>query len=296
MPQSQPVIWRALNIFMNIARALPHEKAVSLGSVLGGLVPLFTKKKFGEAVQRCADVLHIERNEAYQIVRRSYKHFGRDAAEFARLPMMADKLDSLVTLYGADHLDKALAHGRGVILATAHIGNWEYAAAYLAHKGYKVRSLGTDQRDSRITELIKELRSAGGSTPLGKADDLRAVIASLKAGDLLAVPIDQDAKQHGVAVPFLGRMASTPQGPAKLAARLGCAVLAGICVRQPDGISFKIELTPQFEEAGGMPFGKDIAASLTKLNDYFSDAIRKYPDQWMWMYPRWESVERGLFS
>ena len=96
--------------------------------------------------------------------------------------------------------------------------------------------------------------------------------------------------------PFLGSPASTPVGPAKLAAKLGCDVIPGICVRRPDGITFEMKFYPPMKGRNGEPFGKDIQASTDDLNAVISEGIRAYPDQWMWMYPRWESVERGTFD
>lgn len=296
MAQSQPFIWHSLDMFRKLVCALPHEKAVALGGALGSLVARFSVRKVSEAQARCAKILGVPRERAREIVLGSYNHFGRAAAEFARMPAMADKMDSLVSSSGHEYIVEAVESKRGAILATAHIGNWEYAACWLAHQGLPINSLGTDQRDDRITELIKEIRRAGSSKALGKANDLRAMMKALQNGEIIAVPVDQDAKRAGVVSPFLGSPASTPVGPAKLAAKLGCDVIPGICVRRPDGITFEMKFYPPMKGRNGEPFGKDIQASTDDLNAVISEGIRAYPDQWMWMYPRWESVERGTFD
>ena len=182
------------------------------------------------------------------------------------------------------------------MLATAHIGNWEYSACWLAHHGLPINSLGADQRDERITELIKDLRRAGGAKALGKANDLKAMIKALQRGEVIAVPVDQDAKEAGVVSPFLGSPASTPLGPAKLAAKLGCDVIPGICTRNPDGVTFSMKFYPPMKGRDGEPFGKNIQTSTDDLNAVISEGIKAHPEQWMWMYPRWESVERGIFN
>ena len=130
-------------------------------------------------------------------MRGAYEHFGRAAAEFARMPVMAERIDELVSSEGHEYLFDAVKSGRGAMLATAHIGNWEYSACWLAHHGLPINSLGADQRDERITELIKDLRRAGGAKALGKANDLKAMIKALQRGEVIAVPIDQDAKEAG---------------------------------------------------------------------------------------------------
>ena len=296
MSRKQPFIWNALAVFRFFVNALPHSTAVALGGFLGGLVPKFTARKFNEATGRCADVLGVSKERAAGIVRGAYKHFGRGAAEFARMPYAAAHINDLVRVHGEEHLRKAYDAGHGVMLATGHIGNWEYAAAWCAHNGYTINALGTDQRDDRITNLILELRRAGGSKALGKATDLRAMLKALQDGEIIAVPIDQDARKKRVLSMFLGRPASTPVGVAKLAAKVGCAVVPAFCIRSSDGLTFDFNILPPLEGRGGRPYGEDVQSSLDDCNDKISQAIRENPDQWMWMYPRWESVEAGDFD
>ncbi len=296
MAKKQPVIWALLSIFRKITCALPHSAAVAFGGYLGALVPYFTPKKLKEASLRCSKVLGIPYKEAMSIVKHAYSNFGRSTAEFARMPVMAHRLDELIDACGEDNLRRAVDAGKGVIVATAHIGNWEYAAAWCAQHGYQMNALGADQRDERITNLVMDLRRTGGTKALGKASDLKSMIKALQAGEIIAVPIDQDAKKAGVLSPFLGYPASTPVGIAKLAGRLGCAVLLAFCVRQSDGVKLELNFLPVLKGRDGEPYGKNIQTSIDDCNDIISDWIKKYPDQWMWMYPRWESVERGEFG
>ena len=296
MKNKQTFIWSILTAFRKIVTMLPHPVAVVIGGFIGSIVPLFTPVKLKEATDRCARVLGIPRKEARSIVRRSYRNFGKSTAEFVRLPVMASKLDEVMSVYGEENLREAYEAGKGVFVVTAHIGNWEYAGAWCAQHGYPMNGLGTDQRDERITNLITELRSAGGMKALGKASDLKAMIKALQAGEIIAVPVDQDAKKAGIVSPFLGYPASTPIGMAKLADRLGCAVVPAYCVRWLDTQKLELHFLPALKGREGTPFGKNLQSSIDDCNEVISEWIRKYPDQWMWMYPRWESVERGDFD
>lgn len=292
----QPAVWAALSVFIWIVRRLPHKAALKFAGAVGALVPLFTKNTTRRSSKKCASVLGISYDEAYGITVRAYVHFAKAAAEFARLPIMVTEIKKMMRVHGEENLRAALAKGRGVMLATAHLGNWEYAAAWCAQSGYPINGLGTDQRDDRITQLIIDLRSSGGTKALGKATDLRAMFKALSAGEIIAVPIDQDAKLNGVVSPFLGFPASTPVGIAKLAAKHGCAILPAFCVRAADGVTLDFHILPAMEGQAGRPYGEDVQTSIDDCNVIISDWIRAYPDQWMWLYPRWESVERGLFD
>lgn len=296
MMNKQSFIWSILSAFRKTVTSLPHKPAVMLGGFVGSLVPLFTRKKLREASKRCARVLSITDKEALRIVKGAYINFGKSTAEFIRLPVMASKLDRIMTVYGEENLREAYEAGKGVLIVTAHLGNWEYAGAWCAQNGYKINGLGADQRDERITALIMELRNAGGMKALGKASDLKAMIKALLRGEIIAVPVDQDAKRAGVVSPFLGYPASTPVGMAKLADKLGCAVVPALCVRWLGTEKLELHFCPALEGREGKPYGKDLQESIDDCNELISGWIRKYPDQWMWMYPRWESVERGDFN
>lgn len=295
-PKRQPAVWVALCAFIWIVRALPHKIALKFAGAVSALVPLFTKKKTRESSEKCASVLGVSYEEAYGITTRAYTHFSKAAAEFARLPLMVSEIKNIIRVHGEENLQEAMAKGRGAILATAHLGNWEYAAAWCAQSGYNINGLGTDQRDDRITKLISDLRSSGGTKALGKATDLRAMFKALSAGEIIAVPIDQDAKLNGIVSSFLGFPASTPVGVAKLAAKHGCAVLPAFCVRSADGVTMDFHILPAMEGRDRRPYGQDVQTSIDDCNAIISDWIRAYPDQWMWLYPRWESVERGMFD
>ncbi|MDD4160145.1 MAG: lysophospholipid acyltransferase family protein [Synergistaceae bacterium] len=293
MNDKQSFIWFALSAFRKIVMIMPHRAAVMLGGIIGFILPLFTRNKLKEATDRCARVLAVPRNEAARIVRCAYRNFGRTAAEFIRTPVMASRLDEIIIVYGEENLREAYEAGKGVFVVTAHIGNWEYAGSWCAQHGYPMNGLGTDQRDERITDLVMELRNSGGMKALGKASDLKAMIKALQSGEIIAVPVDQDAKKAGVVSPFLGYPASTPVGMAKLAAKLGCAVVPAFCLRWLDTQKLELHFLPALKGREGMPYGKDIQSSIDDCNEIISEWIRKYPDQWMWMYPRWESVDRG---
>lgn len=293
MARKQPFIWGGIQFVKRIIYALPHKQACALGGKIGSLVAIFSRKKVVAATERCSKALGVSEKEAREIVYASYRHFGTAAAEFMRLPIMLDKLDSLVRVHGIDeNLKPAFDHGKGVMIITAHIGNWEYAASVFARYGYPINGLVAEQRDARITKMIEDIRIASGVSVLYKNNDLKKMISLLRKGELIAVPIDQDARDKGVLSPFLGIPASTPVGVAKLADKFDCKVVPAFCIRAEDGV-YDFYILPAFESTNGKRFGEDIQTTMDCCNEVISEWIRKYPKQWMWLYPRWESVENG---
>lgn len=283
-------IWRAIGMVRRGLAVLPHRGALAVGAALGQAVWALDKKRVDGAEARCVQALGVGVSLARGIVRRSYANLGRSVTEFLRLPAMVRDLDRFVTVHGEVHLRHALDEGRGVVLLTAHFGSWELAAAALAARGYPMNAIGAEQRDPRITDLIATLRSEAGVRTLGKGFDLKGALRCLRRGEILGVLLDQDARRAGVVAPFLGLPASTPYGPVKMAVRLGARVVPLFMVRRPDHVRHDLYLLPGLTEAGGRPFGEDEQASVGHCNEVLSAWIVRYPDQWMWLYPRWAST------
>jgi KDO2-lipid IV(A) lauroyltransferase len=286
----QPVIREGIGLLSRLLDRLPHERAVRLGGFLGRAIRHLQGERLVRAEARAERALGVSPSEARRILIGSFDHFGRAAAEFLRLPRMVPLLGRYVEVQGEEHLRAALARGRGVLLLSAHLGNWEYGAAELARRGYPINALGAEQRDPGITDLIARIRSAAGLRPLGKGFDLKLALGCLRRGEALAILLDQDAKSRGIVSPFLGRPASTPIGPVKLAAKTGAVILPSQAIRLPDGVRHLLRILPPLEEAGGEPLGGDLQASVDLCNRVLGEMIREHPEQWLWIYPRWQST------
>lgn len=261
-----------------------HESALRMGATLGSLVEKFSRSHAERARKRVERALGVSRDEACCIISRAYRNFGRSAVEFIRMPIMAPRLEELITLRGEEHLREAHALGRGVIFLSAHIGNWEYGAALLASRGLPMSAIGADQRDPRITNEIARLRRVGGVIPVEKGSGLRAAIDCIKRKEVLAVLLDQDARERGEVADFLGLPASTPTGPMRLALRFGTPIVPAHIVRNGDGITMTMTIEPPIE----IPDDMQLAAE--RCNAAISRWIRETPDQWLWMYPRWATT------
>jgi len=284
---AQNLIWWSLLLLARSFRLMPHGVALSLGSAVATVVWSLSGRRVGEAEARCARALRVGSSEARRIVRLSYVNLGRSLAEVLRFPVIKGKIEKIVEVHGLENLDHALALGKGVILLTGHLGNWELAAAYLGLKGYPIRVVGAEQRDDRLTDMLVELRKGVGVTTIGKGFDLRGAIGCLRHGEILGVLLDQDAKEKGVVAPFLGLPASTPYGPVKLAQKLGSPIVPLFIVRRDSARRHDLHILPPLEVTA------DMKASVTRCNDVISEWIARFPEGWLWLYPRWASTVKG---
>jgi KDO2-lipid IV(A) lauroyltransferase len=275
---------------MLLCGMLGHDAAVKLGGVVGRLVGFFSFSRTARARSRAARILGVTDERAREIVSGTYEHFGKALVEFIRLPRTYGNIGEFVAVKGEENIRAALSMGRGAIFLSAHIGCWEYGAAALSRRSFPMNALGTEQRDERITKAILDIRSKAGVKPVGKGMDLRAALTCLKKNEVLAVLLDQDAKNDGILSPFLGHLASTPIGIIKIAHRHGIPIVPVHITRDDDGRRMTMILEAPLEGRDGRPFGEDIKYAVDKCNERISEWIREKPEQWMWTYPRWEST------
>ncbi|HHZ04800.1 MAG TPA: lysophospholipid acyltransferase family protein, partial [Acetomicrobium hydrogeniformans] len=245
---TQELIWLGIQYLSMQSHLLPHSAALSLGGSLGRMVFSLNKDKSSKAIIRCSKFLGCSIEVAREVVAKSYINLGRSVVEFLNLAKISKKIDEIVSVHNIENLNDALACGRGVILLTAHLGNWELAAAYLGIKDYPMRAIGAEQRDARITKLISDIRASCGVETIGKGFDLRGAIRCLQEGNILGVLLDQDAKDKGIIAPFLGQPASTPYGPVKLAMKMRSPIVPLFIVRRKDNIHHDLYFLPSLEE------------------------------------------------
>lgn len=287
---TQELIWLGIQYLSMQSRLLPHSAALSLGGSMGRMVFSLNKDKSSKAIIRCSKFLGCSLEVAREVVAKSYINLGRSVVEFLNLPKIGKKIDEIVSVHDIENLNDALACGRGVILLTAHLGNWELAAAYLGIKDYPMRAIGAEQRDARITKLISDVRASCGVETIGKGFDLRGAIRCLQEGNILGVLLDQDAKDKGIIAPFLGQPASTPYGPVKLAMKMRSPIVPLFIVRRKDNTHHDLYFLPSLEEMVKDFYDRPIEENVRLCNDILSEWISRHPEQWLWLYPRWAST------
>ncbi|MDX2181489.1 MAG: lysophospholipid acyltransferase family protein [Bryobacteraceae bacterium] len=213
-----------------------------------------------------------------------YATLDRMVETFAKLPQInAENVRKTIDYDGFGCYLEAKKRGRGVLFATAHLGNWElsaYAHALMAEPmNVVVRPL-----DNPILDQFVERRRAGsGNRILGKSDYLRRAVEALQRNEAVGVLIDQDAGPDGVFVDFFGRKASATPIFAKLAHRTGAAIIPGFALWIAEERRYVLRFSPIVETTG------DAARDTQTLHTILEGAIRQYPDQWMWLHRRWKT-------
>lgn len=226
------------------------------------------------------------------LLARSFAELGRNAAEWARLPALTeDEVLARVEVVGVEHVERALARGRGLLVATAHIGHWELIPFAMSVRlpAARICALGRWQPNLSLYRMAMGRRMLGRARVLPR--DARSILNALRRRNAaVGVVADHYLSQRrgGVLAPFLGLRAWSNPGPATLALRADCPLLVVHAMRLADGrhrIAFEAELE--------RPAGGDRAAAITVLTGALNDAlgahIRAEPHAWLWATRRFRA-------
>ncbi len=281
------LVYRITLIFIAFFRSISLKRARKIATYVGRLLLLFSKKEKHILYANIA-------NTSFDIfppilIKRLVQNMMYTFAEFIKMAYMdIEDIRSMFTVKGEDVLKTALERGKGVLLMTGHIGNWELLGTYLGKSGYKVNAIYRKPSNDDYDSLIRRFRALNKVKLIENSDSWNGSIDALKKNEILIVLADQNPKNDSPKIPFLGKEASTPKGPALFAIKSKATVICSFVIRTKKG--FKIEFK-ELEYADKKSLKDKIISILTALNDVYSDIIRKYPYQWVWFHDRW-----GLFS
>ncbi|HVT01941.1 MAG TPA: lysophospholipid acyltransferase family protein [Thermoanaerobaculia bacterium] len=283
-------VYRALRIFAAMARRLPLSLGRGAGSSLGLLAHAVVRRERAKALRNIAVAFPEKTDrERRRIIRDTFIHLGRSLFEICWLPNLnAPRMSRSTTFEGLENMKAAVAEKRGVVLFTGHCGNWEWMAAAIALSGFDMNVIARELYDPRINDFVVKSRAQFGVRSIGRGSSAsaREILQTLKGGSILGVLIDQNIKAEGAEVPFFGKPAFTPTGPAKLAIRAGAVAIAGFIERQGD------RQIVRFESPVITSRSDDAVALTTQMTSAIENHIRRVPSQWVWMHDRWKNRSR----
>jgi KDO2-lipid IV(A) lauroyltransferase len=185
-----------------------------------------------------------------------------------------------------DFMENAQRGGKGAILMSGHIGNWELLAGYLRARGYPIDIVVKPMRNPLADALYNARRRDLELGIIYTQTATRGIVEALRDRRLVAILADQHAGEDGVEVKFFGRKVSTPRGPAVLALKYGCPIITGCMIRTSEG-HFRMEIDGPLTSRPTGNHDEDIHAITQEFTSRLENHIRKYPDQWLWTHRRW---------
>jgi KDO2-lipid IV(A) lauroyltransferase len=268
-----------------LVSALPLRLGYAIAAALTEVhFRLFPSRRHALLANLAVAMPRSTRHERVAVARRMMRSYNSMLFEFFRLPhLRREELLRSVEVVGREHLENAVARGRGVILASSHIGNWELAAVVLAHWGYALHAVAGIQLSRWLTPAVRETKSELAIHTVSSEDGFRKLMRALEHNDLVALMVDGDLYQHGVGIEFFGRETRWPAGPGVLAQRTGALVICGYCERLEPG-RFRIVMEPALDPARFPSTAELNTAVATTVERH----IREHLDQWCIFRPLWE--------
>jgi KDO2-lipid IV(A) lauroyltransferase len=283
--------YAALALARGLTSRVPERFALGGGALLGRAVGDVTR------VRRADVEMHLrtafpESSPPWRkrVARACYAHFGREAAVLLRADGWSRELVRERTrVVGFEHFRDAARSGRGVVLLTGHLGNWELGGAAIAARGVPLDVVGKGMSNRRFQSDLFALRAGLGMRVLEMGDAPREALHALGEGRVVALLADQRPREGGVLVPFFGKPAATARGPALFALRSGAWAFVAFCVAEEPGAEARYTVT--FAPLAFAPCGRldeDVKGFLGAYAGALEGAVRAVPHQYFWQHRRWK--------
>jgi len=224
-----------------------------------------------------------------EIVDGVFRSIARVLVTFAKFPAIRrESVQRWIRCEGTEYVEQGLRQGRGVLFATAHLGNWELSAYAYALLAAPMQVVVRPLDNPLIDALVERRRELSGNRMIGKKDYVRSILKALAANHAVGILVDQNsAADAGVFVDFFGVKAGAGTGFAKLAAHSGAAVIPGFALWEEAEQRYVLRFRPPVVMTG------DAARDTQAVQNQLEEAIRQYPDQWLWIHRRWKSRPEG---
>jgi len=281
-------LYAAYRIGQFLVLKLPLRFSYWLASRFSDLRFATAKKDRNLIINNIKTITGKDGPDARRIARQVFRNFAKYLIEFLRFEKMGDEyIKRHVRIEGAENIKSALKLGKGAVLFSAHLGNWEWAGALIAHLGFSLKAIVLTHKDKRIDDFFTKQRMINGmgSIPLGGS--VRKCLKQLDANGLIAIVSDRDFSNNSIDATFFGKTAHMPVGTAILAMKKGCPLIPCFIVRQKnDKHVFFIDKPIEYKA----PEDNDAAVKeiVQRVTDVIEKYVRKYPEQWFMFENPWE--------
>lgn len=269
---------------------LPRPVSERLSRCYAGLLDLALPRLRRVARRNLSMALpELTEQERERTIDGVFRSIARLLLAFARMPSIGrENISEWIRYEGFEHFEQALRRGKGVLFATAHLGNWELSAFAHALMAAPMHVVVRPLDNAKIDALVSARRTASGNRVIQKKDFARGILKALAANEAVGILIDQNSSlEEGVFVDFFGIPASANPGLARIAAHSGAAVIPGFALWSESEGRYVLRFYPPVEITG------DPAADTQRVQSRIEAVIREYPDQWLWIHRRWKTRPPG---
>lgn len=275
---------------LNVLRASPRKLAFTIAAAFTKALDLALPRLRRVALKNLSFAFPDRTAEDRQrIVGGVFESLARLLVAFAKFPRLnSSNIHAWIRYEGLENYQHAKSKGRGVLVATAHLGNWELSAFAHALMTEPMFVMVRPLDNPLVDKLVEDRRQLSGNQLLLKKEVALSVVRALKTNGAVGILIDQNtAPEEGVFIDFFGKKACAGVAFAKLAARTGAAVVPGFAFWERSESKYVLRFYPELEMSG------DAERDTQTIHTEIEHHIRKYPDQWMWIHRRWRTRPPG---
>lgn len=271
---------------MNGKSAVRAEKS---GQWLGRTLFRFSKKHRERALANLKLAYpELPEPERRQLALKVFEHFGMVATDFMRTSSRTDQeVQANMEVEGREIVDHVLEQGKGMLVVTAHFGNWERFAQFARTQDKEIFAVARDLDDAKAHADVQRLRELTGLTVISRGNAARTMISLLRENKIVALLPDQNCSESFL--PFFGHPTGTVLGPATISLRTGAPLVPAFCARIGPG-KYKTIVWPPIEPTPDIE--NKVEALSRAMNEAIERMIRLYPEQWLWFHDRWKSARR----
>ncbi|MBF6614085.1 MAG: lysophospholipid acyltransferase family protein [Chloroflexi bacterium] len=278
---------------------LPLRFSYWAGAVVGDVVYLTWKQHSANAVSNMRRVMgdSADWKLVKETARDSFRNYAKTLVDFLRYPYLdsGDIRRAIPLQHGWENLEKARSKGKGVIVISGHIGNWDMAGALLGSRGLPLHAVADSFEPKRMDDLINGTRERSGINIIKmETNSLKQIFTALKHNEIVMLLFDRPQPNEGVPVQFFGETAWLPTGPAAIALKTRSAIVVGYCTRKPGNKTFYGAFEPPIDYEPLLTGDKerDIQIITQEIVTRMEGVIRHYPDQWYMFRQMWPRTDR----
>lgn len=272
-----------------MTRCLPLKAAYAVAVLLADC-HYFLSQQDRLAVEANLKVILGQEAVPPELVRGVFRNFGKYLVDFFTMTkhMDNDFIKSHVKITNGEYLNEALSKGKGVILVSAHLGNWELAGAVLSRLGYPLSVVALPHQDPRVNDFFNQQRIFFGTTVIPTSAAIRRCLDHARANRCVAILAERDFGTHGIVMDFLGKPTLIPKGAALFSLKTGAPIIPGFFIREANDdfhIIFDKPIYPQEQPAKITDHHlKDV---MRQYIDSIQQQIKKHPQQWLMFREFW---------
>jgi Kdo2-lipid IVA lauroyltransferase/acyltransferase len=286
------VAWPFIKLLGLMPRPLSRVFAIALAQGF-----YLCHRKLRRVGMRNLELAFPEKTEVERvcILRGVFTSLGRQLAEVCQFPRYTrENVEDIVVYDGLENYERAHARGKGVLFLTAHFGAWELSAFAHSLHGHWLYIVMRPMDNSYLDRLIDHYRTMHGNKTVAKDDFGRALLAAMKAGEVVGILMDTNmTPPQGVFVNFFGIPACTASGLARIALRTDAAVVPGFTIWDEKLGKYRLRFDPAIELARTGDLEADLVTNTQNFTSVIEKYAREYPEQWLWVHRRWKTRPEG---